>query len=165
MSKKQNIGTLKMIDGVPTFDIKDKKILKMIERGELVPEIGYIEKKVEDGEAIEGELLEVSLVQSPMIDTPKTMLDWFAERGINHISVEVPFSREGYLSHVYAHIELDEATKRGKYSFQAIDDDGGVFFADDRDEISAHDASVFANHVKKLEAVLAEAYPITQTES
>lgn len=94
-----------------------------------------------------------------MIETPKTMLDWFAENHISYISVKVDYKERSSLATVQACIELDEATGRGKHTFAAWDDEGDTWNQDYGDEISAVDARVFAEKVQRLTEVLGKPYP------
>lgn len=61
--------------------------------------------------------------QSQLIETPKTMLDWFAENGIKHISVDVSDEEQRHkdcdIMAVYAAIEYDQATGRGSHRYSA----------------------------------------------
>lgn len=100
-----------------------------------------------------------------LIPTEKTMLDWFAEHGINHLGVEVDWRtkpRECSLVQVSAYISLDPETGRGSHTFNAFTDEGNAWLYDnDEGEIDTVDAEMFSKHVAKLLEVLRKPYPCT----
>ena len=96
--------------------------------------------------------------QSQLIETKKTMLDWFAENKVQIVGMDIPFNREISIMGGHAKIELDEATGRGKHSYFFWDEEGNAFEIE-YGELNSAEAVALAAIVEQLEALLAKPYP------
>lgn len=97
-------------------------------------------------------------LQSQLINTPKTMLDWFAENKVQVVGMDIPFDREINIMGGHARIELDQATGRGKHSYYFWDEDGGGMEIE-YGELNSAEAVALAKIVQSLEALLSKPYP------
>lgn len=93
-----------------------------------------------------------------MIQTPKTMLDWFAENKVDVVGMDIPFSRGISIMGGHAKIELDKATGRGKHSYYFWDEEGAGFEIE-YGELNSAEAVALAKIVESIEALLAKPYP------
>ena len=96
--------------------------------------------------------------QEQLIDTPKTMLDWFAENGVQVVGMDIPFQREISIMGGHAKIELDEATGRGKHRYYFWDEEGAGMEVE-YGELNSAEAVALATIIQRLEALLAKPYP------